>query len=267
MRNIAALFIAPFLALFAMMAAPVSAQIISVESWVEEFDPVTQQWVRVDDGAQRFVSAHSDLRAPAIAYYGPFQVIDGHRAALMGVTDAGSPGDFAAMLRAYPQLATLELIEAPGTANDRANMRLGRMIRAAGLTTRVPAGGSVRSGGVELFLAGASREIADGAEFAVHSWRDEYGRQPSDFAADDPVNLSYLDYYAEMGFAPEQARAFYDLTNSVPHEQALWLTAGDMRGWLAPVEGAVQAGPAVKDSPRLAYSGLALALDSGTSFN
>ena len=248
--------IAFLLATLALVAAPAHAQVVSVETWVEEWNPATQSWERVEEGAERFVAPRAGPRHTASARYGAFEVIDGNRAALMGATDAGSPGDFAAMLRDFPQIAVLDLIEAPGTANDRANMRVGRMIRESGLTTRVPDGGSVRSGAVELFLAGATREIADGAEFAVHSWRDEYGREPVDFASDDPVNRLYLDYYAEMGFAPTQARAFYDMTNSVPHEQALWLTAEEMRGWIGQDRAAGAASVDAAQAPRLAYAEL-----------
>ena len=108
------------------------------------------------------------------------------------------------------------------------------MIRAAGIATHVPAYGSVRSGGVELFLAGAARTVDDGAQFAVHSWLDSLGRQPGDFAEDAPEHRLYIDYYREMGMADRQARAFYAMTNSVAHQQALWLDADDMRGWIAP---------------------------------
>ena len=103
-------------------------------------------------------------------------------------------------------------------------------------TTYVPRGGSVRSGAVELFLAGVERQIDDGAEFAVHSWLDNHGREADDFAADDPAHRMYLDYYVEMGMTQKRASDFYAMTNSVPHSQALWLVADDMRYWLRPVE-------------------------------
>ncbi len=126
----------------------------------------------------------------------------------------------------------LELIDCPGTEDDRANLAVGRMIRARGIATHVPAGGSVRSGGVELFLAG-SRRIADpGAEFAVHSWMDEDGREAGDYPADAPENRAYTDYYREMGMAPAQASAFYAMTNSVPHAEAKFLTADEMGQWV-----------------------------------
>ena len=188
-------------------------------------------------GSGRFVAAGPVAPAaiPAgIAQYGPFRVLDPGRAALVDVPDERSPAAFAAMLAAYPAIRTLELIECPGTEEDRANLRLGRMIRARGLATHVPAGGSVRSGGVELYLAGVRRAAETGAEFAVHAWADEDGREPRDYPRDAPQNRAYLDYYRAMGMTAVQARAFYDMTNSVPNRSALWLDAAQMAKWVRP---------------------------------
>lgn len=167
-----------------------------------------------------------------IAQFGPFRVIDANRVALVGETDTSTPRWFRVMLRRYPELRQLDMVECPGTRDDIANMELGRMIRAAGLATHVPQVGSVRSGAVELFLAGSVRDIADGAEFAVHSWMDDYGREADDFAEDAPQNRQYIDYYREMGMNEGDARAFYAFTNSVPHRRARWLGAGEMRRWV-----------------------------------
>lgn len=257
MRSIAALF----LALATIFSAPVQARgnVVVITEWVE---------TRVETGADRFVASPAVQLPPAVASYGPFRVLDSARAALVDVTDSASPADFEAMLRDYPGIATLEMLECPGTANDVANMRLGRMIRAAGLETHVPRGGSVRSGAVELFLAGATRRIDEGAEFAVHSWLDSHGREADDFAADAPVNATYLDYYQEMGMEHERARAFYDMTNSVPHADALWLTAQDMRGW---VEAPAKPAMAEQEAPQIAYfdiEGLGVPhLDGAFAFN
>lgn len=92
----------------------------------------------------------------------------------------------------------------------------------------------MRSGAVELFLAGVTRTMEEGATFAVHSWLDNHGREADDFAPDHPAHRLYLDYYVEMGMSEPQAREFYAMTNSVPHSEALWLKADDMRGWIAP---------------------------------
>ncbi|MCB2087357.1 MAG: alpha/beta hydrolase [Sphingomonadaceae bacterium] len=269
MRSIVALA----MALLAFFAAPVQArqvvyEVITEEEWVETpgqapvrtsvtttvrtlSETDAQPAVRVQmPRSERFVAAQSGQLPQIVADYGPFRIVDGKRAALISYTDARTPAHFAAMLRDYPELEVLDLVEVPGTADDGANMQLGRMIRAAGLSTHVPAGGSVRSGGVELFLAGATRQIEDGAQFAVHSWMDRYGRQAKDFAANAPQNRAYVDYYREMGMSEEEARAFYDMTNSVPFSQAKWLDARDMRGWLPG-----DAAPAAEKeaAPKLAY--------------
>ena len=187
---------------------------------------VVQDTPGSDPGGERFVAEGradaADL--PAIAAFGPFRVIDGGRAALVDATDTATPHAFAQMLIAFPGLRTIEMVECPGTSDDTANLRLGRMIRRAGLDTYVPEGGSVRSGAVELFLAGKHRRAESGAQFAVHSWQDSDGFEPSDVADNDPVNLAYLAYYREMGLSDGQARAFYAMTNAVPHDEALWLS-------------------------------------------
>ena len=61
------------------------------------------------------------------------------------------------MIRDFPALTMLEMVEAPGTSNDLANLQVARRIRASGIAIHVPSHGSVRSGAVELFLAGAQR--------------------------------------------------------------------------------------------------------------
>lgn len=208
---------------------PAAAHQVAYETIIETVEYVE----RDSSGSERFVSAAPARVPKGFAAFGPFRVLDEGRAALVGETDAASPAEFAAMLRAWPRIATLELVEVPGTQDDRANLKLGRMIRARSIATHVPEGGSVRSGGVELFLAGVRHTAAPGAEFAVHSWADEDGREARDYPADAPENAAYLAYYREMGMDDAQARAFYAMTNAVPFSQARWLTAADMGRWVA----------------------------------
>lgn len=230
MRKLAALF----LTILAIIAQPAWAQVIVYQEVTEEVIevPVT--------GNDRLVQAHPTAAAEAvelqlprgIARYGPFRVLDASHAALVDVTDARTPAQFTAMLRAFPGIRTLELIECPGTDDDRANLRLGVMIHDRGIATDVPDGGSVRSGGVELFLAGVRRSAAATAEFAVHSWADELGLEPKDYGQDAPENRIYIDYYRRMGMSEAEARGFYAMTNSVPNADAKWLGTADMAQWV-----------------------------------
>ncbi len=226
MRSLAAALL-PFLV---ALALPAQAQSIAYETIVEEV-VVVEATATTTSG--RFVPSAPASVPTGIAAFGPFRVLDADRAALVDATDERSPAAFAAMLRAYPGITVLELVECPGTEDDRANLRLGRMIHQRGMATHVPDGGSVRSGAVELFLTGARHTADRGAEFAVHSWADDLGREARDYPADAPENRAYLDYYREMGMSAPQAVAFSAMTNSVSNSEAKWLTTADMRQWVA----------------------------------
>jgi len=212
------------LPLAALAAQPAAAQVMVSET--------VETVVVSEGGSERFVSSAPADLPQGLASFGPFRVLDASRAALVDVTDARSPAQFEAMLKAFPGISLIEMLDCPGTEDDRANLRLGRMIHLRGITTHVPTGGSVRSGGVELFLAGRQRIADPGAEFAVHSWEDEDGRQAADYPDTAPENRAYLDYYREMGMTPVEARAFYAMTNSVPFESAKWMDAGEMGRWV-----------------------------------
>ncbi len=212
-------------------AQPLVAQEITYEAVLYEDVEVTFTLASEVSGA-RFVSGKPESLPRGNAAFGPFRVLDSERAALVDLTDRRSPAAFESMMRSHPDIRILEMLECPGTEDDLANLRLGRMIRAAGIVTYVPAGGSVRSGGVELFLAGARRYADPEAEFAVHAWIDGEGREADDFAASAPENRKYLDYYRQMGLSDSEARAFYAMTNSVPFSDALWFDGAEMARWV-----------------------------------
>lgn len=160
--------------------------------------------------------------------FGPFRVIASDTVEMTGTVDSYTPAIFRQMLVRYPGIKRIEMLDCDGSVDEEANLKLARMIRRAGISTHVPAQGSVRSGAVELFLAGVRRTAHQDAEFIVHSWIDEDGREANDYPASDPVHAEYLDYYAEMGMPVPTAKAFYALTNSVPFAEQLRLSRGDM---------------------------------------
>jgi hypothetical protein len=167
--------------------------------------------------------------AKAIAQFGPFAVVSATVAELVDATDSDSLSAFRRMLVAYPGIRTINMVECPGTLDDEANLSIARMIRAKGLNTHVPAGGSIRSGGVELFLAGVKRTADRGAEFGVHSWQDYEGREARDVPANDPVHAEYINYYQTMGLAPQVARDFYAFTNTAARFDSVhYMTAAEL---------------------------------------
>jgi hypothetical protein len=183
-----------------------------------------------DLGATRRYAPAASLATlgQAKARFGPFAVVDAQTVRMAGDVTAATPRQFAAMLAAFPGLKRLEMIDCPGSLDEEANLILARAIRRAGMETVVPAGGSVRSGAVELWLAGVTRRAAADAEFGVHSWMDENGYEAADYPASDPVHAEYLGYYREMGMDDAKAHAFYALTNSTPFDDVRYLTRDDM---------------------------------------
>lgn len=229
MKKLLALCLALFSA--CALSAPAAAE----SGWsVETTITVEEEWL--DDGVASFVPTYQAARPSyglALAQYGVFRVIDAQTVELNGVISSTAPRDFAALLRAFPQVKTVTIVDCAGTDDDEANFALARMIRTRGLTTYVPSYGSTRSGGVELFLAGARRRADAGAQFAVHSWRDEDGYEASDYGWDDPVHQDYIHFYRDMGMSDANARAFYQLTNSVGFDDVLWLSKADLARFIA----------------------------------
>ena len=223
-------FFTPLLLVVAMLSGlPAAAQTnttLEVEEYVYDDAGV---------GTERFVADQFADAAPSrtpLASFGPFYMVTPDRAELIGSIESETPAQFAALLRAFPGIRQIDMIECPGTGDDAANLDLARMVRKAGIATYVPDGGSVRSGGVELFLAGATRSAAPSAEFAVHSWRDEDGYEASDFAANDPVHQEYIRFYRDMGLSDIEARSFYAMTNTAPNDDALYLNTRDLERYV-----------------------------------
>jgi hypothetical protein len=167
-------------------------------------------------------------QARAIARFGPFAVVDAQTVELYGAIDANSPAEFRKLVAAYPRVSLIRMIECPGTLDDEANFEVAHIVRARGMATLVPAKGSVRSGGVELFLAGVKRTAEPGAEFGVHSWEDDQGQQAKDAPADDDTDLEYINYYKAMGLAPDTAKAFYAFTNKTAFENIHFMTRAEL---------------------------------------
>lgn len=176
----------------------------------------------------RYEPAEYGPSRPALARSGPFYLVAADTIEMIGTVDSATPRLFAAMLAAHPGVRRLVMVECPGSVDEAANHVLARAVRRAGLDTVVPDNGSVRSGAVELFLAGVHRTAARTAEFGVHSWRDEDGMEANDYPANDPVHAEYISYYREMGLTDAAARSFYAMTNSVPFESVRTLSAADM---------------------------------------
>lgn len=171
-----------------------------------------------DSGAARVNAPMRQVLKPQLRF-GPFAVLSERKVRLESATNSATPAAFLRMLEAHPRIDTVEMLDCPGTVDDIANLRLARMIRSRGLVTVVPPGGSIRSGTIELFIAGRNRQAAQDADIVVHAWRAPDGSTPDLVAMDGDIDRAYVKFYTDMGLSQERARDFYRLTSAPPSTQ------------------------------------------------
>lgn len=162
--------------------------------------------------------------------YDPLNVsVNGDEIIATGVIDGTTPDILGRAIQNNPEVKTLVLLNVPGSADDVSNLKVARKVRAAGLTTLIPADGMVASGGTDLFLAGAERKIEEGACLGVHSWAGGTIfslKQGNDFPKDDPEHQKYLTYYTEMGIPTD----FYWYTlDAADAENMHWMTDAEIQ--------------------------------------
>lgn len=149
----------------------------------------------------------------------------GNLLVLIGTVDSDSLKQVYDALKDSPEIQVVVLALVPGSADDEANLKLGKMLRQAGMTTYLPAQGVAASGGVDLLLSGAQRILERGARVGVHSWSDGDGVNGNEIPRENTLHQPYLEYYREMGI-PED---FYWFTlEAAPPEGEHWMTEAEM---------------------------------------
>lgn len=164
----------------------------------------------------------------AIDYERAHFTVDGDTATMSGVIDETTPRRVRTLFVEHPQIETLRMTNVEGSADDEANVRAARMVRAKGLTTLVPADGMIASGGTDFFLAGTRRIVEQGARIGVHSWAGIEGGEwieGKDVPIEDPQHALYLDFYDEMDVPPD----FYWFTlRAAPADGIHWMTSEEL---------------------------------------
>ena len=150
--------------------------------------------------------------------------VDGTVVVMRGELNSDSPEQVGKLIEDNPDLETIIMEDVPGSLDDVATLEAARLVREAGLNTEVPADGEIASGGVDFFLAGVERTVAEGGKVGVHSWSDRL-TEGSELPQDDPEHRLYLDYYADMGID----EAFYWFTLSAAASRDIhWMTRDEL---------------------------------------
>lgn len=135
------------------------------------------------------------------------------------------------LIKNHPEVKKIVFEEVPGSINDEVNVLTGRMIRDAGYTTEIKSDSMIASGGVDLFLAGTERIVADGARVGVHSWSDGGDEmKPADLPRDHPAHRHQIKYFSYV--MPDNGVDFYFYTlNAAPAEGIHWMSDEEKEEW------------------------------------
>ena len=134
------------------------------------------------------------------------------------------------LIESHPEIKTLTLTEVEGSVNDAINMHTGRILREAGLNTRVLPDSEIASGGVDLYCAGVKRYGAKTAKVGVHSWGGQ-GYTAGDLPKDHPDHQFQIAFFSRM-LGGEAGKKFYFYTlEAAPFESVHWMSADELKQW------------------------------------
>lgn len=160
--------------------------------------------------------------------YGIFTVTNDTSAVMDGVIRSRTLDDYNDMIAAHPGITELLMEDVPGSADDETNVQLGRAVYNQQLNTRLPDGGMIASGGVDLFLAGRNRTAGNNTMIGVHSWSGG-GTAPVDLPVDDPEHDRYISYYQDIGWTEQAASDFYFFTiHAAPASDIHYMTEAEI---------------------------------------
>ena len=142
---------------------------------------------------------------------------EGDEATLNGSLGAATYVQVRDMIANRPDITRLVLDQVRGSIDDNINLHTGRLVRAAGLETHVPATGDVNSGGVDLFVSGTRRTVDEGGILAVHSGCCIDGAGFDTLPRSHPVHEQYIAYHEEMlGEAQGEPFHFFTIEAAPP---------------------------------------------------
>lgn len=138
------------------------------------------------------------------------------------------------IIKNNPEVKTIVFNRVEGSINDEINMHTGRILREAGLNTKVLSDSDIASGGVDLFAAGVERIVEKGAKLGVHSWGggpSEGDLQANKIPKDHPAHQYQLRYFRQM-LGAELGPDFYFYTlNAAPLESIHYMSDQEIKDW------------------------------------
>lgn len=150
--------------------------------------------------------------------------VTGNTATMRGIINSSTPDAVRDLIADHPTVTKIVLTDVPGSADDDANLEAARLVRKARLATHANSDSVLASGGVDFFLAGATRTFDSGAKFGVHSWEGDE-QEGAALPKDSPEHKMYLDYYSEMGV---DLNFYWFTLKAAPAAGIHWMTTSEL---------------------------------------
>lgn len=175
-----------------------------------------------------FITSCGDDSDTAKSRYGVFLYQDDTTLVMNGTIGSSTPKDWDDYIKAYPDTKHIIMKDCPGSEDDTANLEAARKVHQRGVSIHLPSAAVIASGAVDFFLAGVKRTRDEGSMIGVHSWSDG-SKDATAFPVGDPEHQPYIDYYKEVGFSEEDAKAFYYFTiNAAPAAGIHYMTDAEI---------------------------------------
>jgi len=156
-------------------------------------------------------------------------VIKGNQAFLNGDLGTITYKQIKELITKHKNIKTLVFENVPGSVNDEVNMFTGKMIRDAGLTTKLLANSDIASGGVDLFCSGKNRIITKGAKLGVHSW-NAMNFSGEELPKDHPAHQYQVEYFNMC--LGEKGEDFYFYTlNAASANNIYYMKQEELEKW------------------------------------
>ena len=154
-----------------------------------------------------------------------FDII-GQKAFMMGEIGATTLAELQQLFSGHPQVNTIVMVDVPGSNDDEAAIPAYSLIRNNNIHIEVESDGEIASGGVDFFIAGASRTVAPGGKIGVHAWSDGE-TSAADLPEDHPDHDLFIEYYELMGLPDPEGFYFFTI-NAAPPEDIYFMSMEEL---------------------------------------
>ncbi len=157
-------------------------------------------------------------------------IVEGKEAFLSGTLGTITYHQIKNVIDNHREVETIVLKHVRGSINDEVNMHTGRILREAGLNTKVLGESHIASGGVDLFAAGVKRTVIEGAKLGVHSWAGD-DVKGDELPKEHPAHQYQLRYFRQM-LGDKLGPDFYFYTlASAPAEDIYYMSDKEIQDW------------------------------------